>query len=105
MKSYDCYNANILLKDKEIQCIAFETRHNKYLKQKLCELGYTMFDVRHSDNDFSKPVSLEKNVTVNFWGYLAVNKNVVVNEIAKNIEQYGLFKLDGILNIDYNTLM
>ena len=59
-------------KSREIDCLLFETRHDRNLKEECQRLGYAVFELRHSSEDWSVPCCIENNVVVDFWGYMAV---------------------------------
>lgn len=38
------------------------------------------YELRHADNDWSVPITVEKNVLVNFWGTLISDKPYPLND-------------------------
>lgn len=38
--------------------------------------GFRIYEIRHSANDWSTPVTIEKKVYANFWGTLLSNKTL-----------------------------
>ena len=59
-------------KSREIDCLLFETRHDRNLKEECQRLGYAVFELRHSSEDWGTPCCIENRVIVDFWGYMAV---------------------------------
>ena len=91
--NYDFFRTEIKVNDKISDCLLFSTRHNNELKKKYRELGYTVFDIRHSDEDFDEPISIENAVVVNFWGYIAIRDKEVIQAIDKIIKENGFFEI------------
>lgn len=48
--------------------------------------GYTYYELRHADNDYSQPFSIETDVRVNFWGTL-----ILVAPIVRNSQYTKIF--------------
>ena len=69
---YDFCGAVLHTKSREIDCLLFETNHDRNLKEECQRLGYAVFELRHSSEDWSVPCCIENNVVVDFWGYMAV---------------------------------
>ena len=69
---YDFCGAVLHTKSREIDCLLFETNHDRKWKDDCNRLGYTVFELRHSSEDWSVPCCIENNVVVDFWGYMAV---------------------------------
>lgn len=69
---YDFCGAVLHTKSREIDCLLFETRHDRKWKEDCKRLGYAVFELRHSSEDWSVPCCIENKVVVDFWGYMAV---------------------------------
>ncbi len=69
---YDFCGAVLHTKSREIDCLLFETNHDRKWKDDCNRLGYTVFELRHSSEDWSVPCCIENKVVVDFWGYMAV---------------------------------
>ncbi len=71
MKFIFCETA-LRIKGRKIDCLMFETNHDRALKEECQKLGYTVFELRHSSEDWGFPCNIEDRVIVDFWGYMAV---------------------------------
>ncbi|MCI8868784.1 MAG: hypothetical protein HFE61_11825, partial [Anaerotignum sp.] len=58
MKTDFC-RAVLHTKSREIDCLLFETRHDRNLKEECQRLGYAVFELRHSSEDWGTPCCIE----------------------------------------------
>lgn len=68
----------VIFKDKI--CYIYDSR----IKEKDRNKDFNYYELRHDDNDFGVPVTVENNVLINFWGTLATKDTIVLeNEWTK----------------------
>ena len=70
MSEYNYSLAELRLGETIIPCLIF-TEREKGLWNCLVENGYKVFFIRHSDEDWGEPATVENYVIVNFYGYIA----------------------------------
>jgi len=97
MKNYDYALAELIIRDAKINCLIFENRNNM-LKDDLIHAGYKVLYIRHSDEDWGEPVTIENFVCVNFYAYLAIKQPSSIELIESMIpqgDQKAYINLDG----------
>lgn len=52
------------------------------------EKGYHFYAMRHGDNDWSLPLSIEKGVLVNYFGYLITDAPLTLDQEGYNGNSY-----------------
>lgn len=77
---------------KKVPCLVFETCRNHDLVSALETKGYRVYYLRHDDNDWSHPITLEESVSVNFFGYMAVNQ-IDADVFAKELFAKGYLRI------------
>jgi len=82
MSEYNYSLAELRLGETIIPCLIF-TEREKGLLERLAESGYKVFFIRHSDEDWGEPVTIENYVRVNFYGFLAIKDENGVKTIEK----------------------
>ena len=94
---YDFCGAVLHTKSREIDCLLFETNHDRKWKEECRQLGYTVFELRHSSEDWSVPCCIENKVVVDFWGYMAVGNQDDAQFLSKWLAK------DGYININIHS--
>lgn len=94
---YDFCGAVLHTKSREIDCLLFETNHDRKWKEECRQLGYTVFELRHSSEDWSVPCCIENKVVVDFWGYMAVGNQDDAQFLSEWIAK------DGYININIHS--
>ena len=82
MGLYHFSYAKLNLEGVLVDCLVFKGRQKDLLSE-LIKSGYRVFYLRHSDNDWSEPMTIENFVQVNFYGYLAVKDSTGIKAIEK----------------------
>jgi hypothetical protein len=92
--TYDFFITALKIRRKTVPCLLFECRHDNQLKQKCAQLGYTVYEIRHGDNNWADPATIERRVYANFWGYIALNDADAICLLEKKINKDGFFQVN-----------
>lgn len=92
--THDFYTTKLKIKGLEAPCLLLESRHDKSLKQECLDLGYTVFEIRHPDDNWADPRTIEETVLVNFWGYIALKDERVIELLNKKLAKDNFFQVN-----------
>lgn len=88
------YKTTLNLEGTEFPCMFIDNRDNKF-KAQAEAAGYEVYSLRHGDYGDLDPVTIERAVTVNFAGYLAVSDPEGIEIIEKGLDtEYELIEID-----------
>ena len=88
------YKTTINLEGQEFPCFFIDNRRNEF-KAQAQAAGYKVYSLRHGDYGDLDPVTIERAVTVNFAGYLAVSDPKCIEIIEKGLDaEYEYIEID-----------
>lgn len=93
---YDFCGAVLHTKNREINCLLFETEHDRNWEDDCKRLGYTVFELRQCCEDWLVLCSVETRVIVDFWGYMAIGNQDDAQFLSEWIAK------DGYIDINSN---
>lgn len=95
MAKYHFVNSELNIKGKKFRCLVCEGHHGftaPFVKDAKA-IGYTVFDLRHNDNDMAHAATIETNVVVNYFGSMAVKDVDAVKLLTDHIGKKGYYRV------------